>query len=380
MILSLPIVLFCGRLLPASETFICLQGESLTQFTPYYMGTRMVKGVHLPLERTQAVNQGGILGAATEVAFKIWGRAPQLSQYLTQLRPSLIHAHFGVCGALVLPIATALRLPLIVTFHGLDATMSDHYARRHSISTWVYLRRREVLKQKTQLFICVSEFIKTKLLAQGFPAHKVLVHYIGIDTDVFCPDPSIAREPVVLFVGRLVEKKGCEYLIRAMSQVNLVLPETKLVIIGDGPLRPELETLAAHNLNHYEFLGVQPAAIVRDWMRQSSLLVVPSITSTTGDSEGLPMVVVEAQATGLPVVASRHGGIPEAISHGETGLLVSERDWQDLAQHIQYLFQNPVSWQEISEKGRQQTLNKFNLHKQTQVLEAIYHTVLKQRY
>lgn len=208
MILSLSIVLFCGRLLPASETFIRLQGESLTQFTPHYMGTRLVKGVSLPPDRTQVVNQGGILGAATEVAFKLWGRSPQLAQYLARLRPSLVHAHFGVCGALILPLVTAWRLPLIVTFHGLDATMSDQYARRHSISTWVYLQRREALKQRTQCFICVSEFIKAKLLAQGFPAHKILVHYIGIDTDVFCPDSSIVREPVVLFVGRLVEKKG----------------------------------------------------------------------------------------------------------------------------------------------------------------------------
>lgn len=165
-----------------------------------------------------------------------------------------------------------------------------------------------------------------------------------------------------------------------MGQVNLVLPNTRLVIIGDGPLRQELEILAANTLNHYEFLGSQPAAIVRDWMRRSSLLAVPSITSATGDSEGLPMVVVEAQATGLPVVASRHGGIPEAISHGETGFLVPERNWQDLAQQVQSLLQNPVSWQDISEKGRQQTLNKFNLHKQTQLLEAIYHTVLQQDY
>lgn len=380
MIFSSPIVLFCGRLLPASETFIRLQGESLTEFTPHYMGTRLVEGVSLPTDRTQVVNQGGILGVATEVAFKLWGRSPPLAQYLTQLRPSLVHAHFGVCGTLILPMVTALRLPLIVTFHGLDATMSDQYARRHSISTWIYLRRREALKQKTQRFICVSAFIKAKLLAQGFPDHKILVHYIGIDTDVFCPDLSIARKPVVLFVGRLVEKKGCKYLIRAMGQVNLAQPNTKLVIIGDGPLRQELETWAANTLNNYEFLGAQPAAIVRDWMRKSSLLVVPSVTSVTGDSEGLPMVVIEAQATGLPVIASRHGGIPEAISHGETGLLVSERNWQDLAQQVQYLLQNPVSWQEISKNGRQQTLHKFNLHKQTQILEAIYHAVLKQDY
>ncbi len=373
------VILFCGRLLPASETFIPLQGEGLQKFTPHYVGTRFVPGVALPPERIQVVNQGGVWGTVAEIVFKILGIAPQMSQHLQTLNPVLVHAHFGVCGALALPLLNAVRVPLIVTFHGLDATMTDDYARRHSISTRVYLHRREALKQKTHLFICVSEFIKAKLLQQGFPGDKLLVHYIGIDTHLFRPDPTITREPVVLFVGRFVEKKGCEYLLQAMVQVSHQQPEASLVVIGDGPLRPDLEALAARTLPRYKFLGMQPAKVVRDWMHRSQVFVVPSVTSTMGDSEGLPMVVLEAQAMGLPVVASRHGGIPEAVIHEETGFLVNEREWQTLARYILVLLQDISVWQRLSVNGRQSVLDNFDVHQQTQILEDIYDGMLENK-
>ncbi|MGF1604563.1 MAG: glycosyltransferase [Thermosynechococcaceae cyanobacterium] len=374
------VALFCGRLLPASETFIPMQGEGLKQFTPYYIGTRFVDGISLPPERTHVVNSGGIIGTCAEVLFKQWGTSPKLVRYLQQLNPALVHAHFGVCGTLALPLVTALNLPLIVTFHGLDATMTDQYARRHSLSTRVYLRRREALKRRAQCFICVSEFIKAQLLTQGFPADKLRVHYIGVDAHILSPDPSIVREPIILFVGRLVEKKGCEYLIRAMAQVRVNYPEVKLVIIGDGPLRQALETLATKTLKHYQFLGMQPSARVRDWMMRSHLLIVPSVTSAVGDSEGLPTVILEAQAMGLPVVASQHGGIPEAVMHRETGLLVPERNWQSLAQQIENLLQPSSDWQRFSINGQQQVRRKFNLHQQIQNLERIYHRVKEQEF
>jgi colanic acid/amylovoran biosynthesis glycosyltransferase len=374
------VALFCGRLLPTSETFIAKQGEGLQQFTPHYVGTRFVKGIALPPERTQVVNRGGIIGTCEEALFKLWGTSPKLARHLQQLNPALVHAHFGVCGALALPIVTALKLPLIVTFHGLDATMTDQYARQHSLSTRIYLRRREALQQSAERFICVSAFIKTQLLNQGFPADKLQVHYIGVDPHLLAPDRTIHREPIVLFVGRLVEKKGCEYLIRAMAHVRVRYPDVKLVIIGDGPLRQTLERLAAKTLKNYQFLGTQPAEVVRGWMMRSHLLAVPSITAATGDSEGLPTVVLEAQSLGLPVVASQHGGIPEAVVHQETGLLAPERNWQSLAQHIQNLFQDVSNWRRLSLNGRQHIQSKFNLHQQTQALEKIYHTVQKQEF
>ena len=376
--MSKPLVFFSGLLLPPSETFIRAQGEGLQQFTPYYVGSRLVKGLSLPSDRTFVVNRGGSVGAAKEVLFKQLGTAPSLYHQLQQIQPALIHAHFGVCGALALPLVRTLKLPLVVTFYGLDATMKDDYARRNSITTRVYLRRREALKREATLFIAVSDFIKEKLLEQGFPQEKVVSHYYGVNTEVFQPDPDVPREPVVLFVGRLAEKKGCEYLIQAMAKVQAQMPEVELAIIGDGTLRVQLEELAAKSLKRYKFLGLQPPEVVKSWMNRSLLLAAPSVTASTGDSEGLPTVVVEAQAMGLPVVGSVHAGIPQAVVHGETGFLAAERDWKSLAEHILRLLQDPMLWQSFSRNGQQRMRNLFDLHKQTQALESIYKAVLQE--
>lgn len=374
------IVLFGGRLLPASETFILAQGEGLQQFVPYYVGSRLVKGLSLPSQRTIVVNQGKLLGAAEEALFKVLGFAPRLYQKVQQISPALIHAHFGVCGTLALPVAKLLNVPLIVTFHGLDATMSDQYARRNSLSTRIYLQRREALKREAHLFIAVSNFVKNKLLEQGFPPEKILVHYIGIDTALFHSTPAIQRQPVVLFVGRLVEKKGCEYLIQAMSQVQAVNPDVELVVIGDGVLRPRLEQLAQQKLQRYQFLGTQPPEIVRSWMQQSQVFCVPSITATSGDSEAFGLVFAEAQAMGLPIVSSVSGGIPEAVAHGKTGFLVPERESQGLAVSISRLLQEPSLWQRFSVNGQQRVQTHFDLRKQTQALEDIYKGVLSNKF
>ena len=366
------LAIFSGRLLPPSETFIRAQAEGIKQFTPYYLGARFVKGLTLPRERTLVVNSGGSLGVVKEVLFKSLGIAPQFYQKVEQLNPVLIHAHFGPCGALALPLARTQELPLIVTYHGFDAMMTDEYARQDSISTRVYLKRREALKKEATLFIAVSEFIKKTLIKKGFPSDKIRVNYIGVDTDLFQADPNVKRESVVLFVGRLAEKKGCEYLIRAMAEVQKRVENVKLVIIGDGALRTKLEKLAEKLLQRYQFLGLQPSNEVKRWMNRSKLLAVPSITAKNGDSEGLPMVVVEAQAMGLPVVGSIHAGIPEAVINGETGFLVPEQDHQGLAASILKLLEHETLWQKMSHNGKQRMRLHFNLSQQTQALDKIY--------
>lgn len=373
------IIHYCDHLLPYSATFVRSQAESLENFTPYYAGSRLISGLKLPEERTLVINQGNLPGKISELSYKLWGVAPSFTQKLRQLNPLLIHAHFGPDGVRALPLAQHLDIPLIVTFHGYGATIKEEYARRSTYSHRLYLQRKQLLQQKAQLFIAVSDFIKEKLLEQGFPADKIIVHYVGIDTDNFVPDPSVARQPVVLFVGRLVEKKGCEYLIRAMEQVQQRQPEVELVIIGDGILRPQLEQLAKAKLKRYRFLGIQPPESVRSWMNRSQVFSVPSVVAQSGDSEAFGIVFAEAQAMGLPVVSFASGGIPEAVAHGETGFLAAEGDWQVLAEYITHLFKEQNLWQQFSQKGQERVRTMFNLQCQTITLGEIYQDVIEKR-
>lgn len=364
-------VIYRHSLLPASETFVKSQAEAMQEFTPYYVGSRLVQGLSLPKERTLTVNQGGLAGRIKEVSSKLIGFTPNFIQQIRDLNPALIHAHFGQDSAMALPLAQNLHVPLLVTFHGFDITVKDEHTPP-SVGYWNYLRRREAIKREARLFIAVSEFIKGKLLDRGFPADKIVVHYIGVDIKLFQPNPALQRNSVVLFVGRLVEKKGCEYLIEAMSKVQTAMPEVELVVIGNGPLRLSLEQLAEKKLKRYQFLGVQPPEIVQTWMQRAKVFCVPSVTAKSGDAEGFGLVFAEAQAMGLPVVSFASGGIPEAVAHGETGLLTTERDSDGLATHILRLLEDKELWQQFSQRGQERVRTIFNLHNQTRVLEKIY--------
>ena len=371
------VIVYRDNLLPPSETFVLSQAESLERFTPYYAGSRFVQGLSPPAERTVAVNRGGLPGKASEISYKLSGFSPAFRRRVRALNPRLIHAHFGPDGARVLSIARQLQIPLLVTFHGYDATVKDEYARRSFYSHRVYVRRRERLKREAGLFIAVSEFIKVKLLEQGFPPDKVVVRYVGVDTSIFRPDPSVTREPVVLFVGRLVEKKGCQYLLEAMSVVQARMPNIGLTVIGDGPLRPALERAAAEKLGRYRFLGAQPSENVRAWMNRAAVFSVPSVVADSGDSEAFGIAFAEAQAMGLPVVSFSTGGIPEAVSHGETGFLAAERDWKGLAEYIARLLEYKALRQKFGERGRERVQEMFDLQAQTRILEDTYEAVLR---
>ncbi|MBE9166054.1 glycosyltransferase [Pleurocapsales cyanobacterium LEGE 06147] len=375
-----PIILFNSLLLPPSQTFVRSLGESLQNFTPYYVGSRRVRGLDLPSERTLVVNRGNLLGKVEEGNFKLFGFSPRLYRQIQKINPVLINAQFGLSGVLALPLARALRIPLLVHFRGADATVKEEYARYSSFNHWIYYRRRETLKRKTRLFIAVSNFIKTKLLEQGFPSEKVITLYDGINTKEFQPNPTVEREPVVLFVGRLTGKKGCEYLIKSMARIQSVLPDVELIIIGDGSLRSELEALAAKLLKRYQFLGFQPLNVVKSWMNRARLLAVPSVTTEEGDAEGLPTVVVEAQAMALPVLATFHAGIPEAVIDGETGFLVPERDYEGFAELGLRLLQDTQLWEHFSKQARKHMETKFDRSKQTQILEGIYQSVCTDKF
>lgn len=372
------VVIYSDHLLPFSQTFVLQQGEALRNYEPHYVGSRRIPGLSLPNDRHFAVNHGDWIGKGMELAHKTLDFSPMLRSYFRKTDPVLIHAHFGPGGAIVLPHARACHLPLMVTFHGFDVTVTDDYARSSFYGHRLFLKRREQLKQVGNQFIAVSHFIERKLLEVGFPEEKIAVHYIGVETSEFEPDLNRERENMVLFVGRLVEKKGCEYLIKAMTEVQQYEPNTELVIIGDGPLRKTLEAMAKERLKKFRFLGAQPATVVKEYMNRAKVFSVPSIVAQSGDAEAFGIVFIEAQTMGLPVVSFATGGIPEAVVHGYTGYLAKEKNWQELAMYIRRLLTDKCNWQLFSDAGRTYVQSRFNLTKQTALLEEYYRQTVTQ--
>lgn len=368
-------LIFRHQLFKASEPFITQQAEQLTQFRPIYLGRSRFGD---PPEGAQSF---ALEDAEKQRPFsrRIWQvltRDPRpYMDLLSGQRPALIHAHFGVEGVYALPLARKLKVPLVTTFHGFDATTSTRALLSSGSPSWInYARFRKKLAEEGDLFLCVSNYIRQRVIELGFPEERTHVHYIGIDTQAVLPRSPDEEKPVVLHVARLVEKKGTEYLIRAFAEIAAQVPTAELVIVGEGPLRGSLEALARslHIEQRTRFLGTQPHPQVISLMRKAAMLVLPSVTARSGDSEGLGMVLLEASARGIPLIGTRHGGIPEAIEDEKTGYLVPERNFVLLAERMHLLLNNPTLRQEMGREARRKCETHFDIREQTQKLESFY--------
>jgi colanic acid/amylovoran biosynthesis glycosyltransferase len=373
------VIIYSDYLLAASETFIHAQARALSEFEPVYAGSRRIPGLDLSGEQVHLLNpKKDLWGKYRELGFKLTGFAPDFVGRLHRLNAVLLHAHHGPNGLRALPLARDLKIPLIVTFHGSDVTVTDLRYQKATLGFRHYLANKRKLKKSRALFLAVSEFIRRKLLEQDFPGERVLVHYTGVDTKKFQP-ASTEGDPVILFVGRLEQSKGAQYLIRAAGAVQRVLPAAELVLIGNGSLRSDLERDAKQQLRRYRFLGVRTPEQVREWMNRASLICVPSIRRRSGEEEGFGMVCAEAQAVGKPIVAFDSGGISEVVCHGRTGFLVPECDWQGLAESIVVLLRNPELRRRFGQSGREWVLHQFDLEHRTRALEEIYSNALRDR-
>lgn len=285
----------------------------------------------------------------------------------------IIHCHFGIIGrqAAFFRETGALRGKLVVTFHGVDMSACldrepDLYRHLFSVG---------------DLFLPISNRWRQRLLEHGADPARTLVHRMGIDPRRF---PPTDRKPVggdvwrVLTIGRMVEKKGIEYGMRAVAQlVGRGLP-LRYDIVGDGPLRPQLEALARETgiADHVVFHGWRLQRDVADLMQTSDVLLAPSVTDVHGDQEGIPVTIMEAMATGLPVVSTKHSGIPELVAEGRTGFLAPERDAAALAECLHTLLRSPTLCREMGFEARKKVLAEYNIETLNRQLEAKYRSLV----
>lgn len=367
---SKTVIIFRKRMLPYSETFIAAQGTNLPTWKPLFAGATADRSGWPLLKNADTC----ILTEAVpswrkrwdSLLFKRLGKvpAPWLKK-LAAFRPDLLHVHFGPDALFMgMPLSAALRIPLIVTFHGFDITINDPGS--------TYQKRRTELFSRASKVIAVSDYIRHQLEAHGCPPEKIIRHYIGIDLEKFIPIPGDFVRKDIVFVGRLTEKKGCCDLIEAMRLIADRFPDQRLHIIGDGALRESLGELARPLGGRVVFHGRQGPDFVREKVGRAAVFCAPSVTSRTGDAEGLGMVNLEAMALGTPVVSTFHTAIPEAVAHNQTGILVPERDPQALAAALSRCISETETSRDLGRKGRRRVESHFDIRKQCVELERIY--------
>jgi colanic acid/amylovoran biosynthesis glycosyltransferase len=359
------VVVFRKRLLPYSETFIAAQGHALRRFRPVFVGFHQDKNGlhHLRREECEWLSPQRWRAELARLPMRFGAAAPAgWTERIRAHRPVLIHAHFGADGHDALPLARALGVPLVASVHGHDVIGRLKPAQSRKLA---------VLFKEARAIIAPSRLLQGCAVQAGCPADKIVQHYIGIDLSQF----TAARQespPTILFVGRLVKSKGCAEAIAATVSLQSEFPDLRLVVVGDGPLRKQLEIQASQNLKNWTFTGAIPPAQVRQLMQQAWLFCAPRITLPNGYAEALGMVFLEAQACGLPVVAYDNGGIAETVVHEKTGLLAKEGDLNALTEHMRRVLSNPPFRAVLSSNASQHVQAHFDLARQTRILEDLY--------
>lgn len=355
------VVIWRSALLAGSETFVRGQGDALTRWRPTYVGATRTAS---PLSRPDDV----IAFGADRRAFlrlRLTGSSPRLDRVLAAQRPDLVHAHFGGDGWLASGAAARLGVPLVVTVHGHDVTRQPESPGVRGIR---YRQNLRTVFRRAALVVAVSEVIRERAIACGADPDRVRVHYTGVPVPV--SPPVVPKRWDVAFVGRFVPKKGVDDLLTALASIHS--PRPRALFIGDGPLEPSMRARAEQLGLDATFLGSHPPLVVQRHLAESRMLVAPSKIAPDGDTEGLPTTILEAAALGLPVVATRHSGIPEAVVDGETGLLCAEGDPAGLAAAIGRLLGDAALRRRMGALGHRRVTDRFDLKEQTRRLEGLY--------
>ncbi|OHB73465.1 MAG: hypothetical protein A2W17_06020 [Planctomycetes bacterium RBG_16_41_13] len=282
----------------------------------------------------------------------------------------VLYCHFGPNGNLGI-LLKDLRIfsgKVVTVFHGYDMSL---YIREHGKEKY------DNLFKKGDLFLPISERWKNELISWGCREDKILVHRMGVDVEKYRSVNRTAGNEdrtIIITIARFVEKKGIRYGIEAVGRIADKRPDLEYRIIGDGPLRDELESYV-DKLNireRVQMLGWKSQEEILRCMMDSDILLAPSVTSKDGDQEGIPVVLMEAMAMGIPVVSTYHSGIPELVQDGVTGFLAPEGDVTALAEKLMYCMEHRELWPSIRKEGYEKILENYNIHKLNSRLADIF--------
>jgi colanic acid/amylovoran biosynthesis glycosyltransferase len=302
---------------------------------------------------------------------------PRVDAALAEYDARVLHAHFGSTGVRALGTRRRTGLPLVTTFYGRDL------AADATSPEWREGTRR--LFETGDRFLVEGPFMRERLLSTGCPADKAHVQRIGIEIGRYpfrLRPPKRPSEPVrIFFCASFREKKGLAYALEAVARAHAEFPQVEFRIGGDGELRGAVEAdLERLRMRPWtQLLGFLSHSQMLDEMNRADLFLQPSVTAADGDSEGgAPTTILEAQACGLPVVASEHADIPNVVVPGRSALLAPERDVDALLAHLRSLLKEQDRWATMGNAGREHVIRFHDIARVQRQLEAHYHALAGQ--
>jgi colanic acid/amylovoran biosynthesis glycosyltransferase len=292
--------------------------------------------------------------------------------FLRKQTVDVVLAEYGPTGVAVMDTCREVHVPLVVHFHGADA---------YDVK-WLegVGQCYPALFNSAAAIVSVSRAMEQQLLRLGAPREKLWYNPYGVDTMIITAAQP-AAQPHFVAVGRLVDKKAPLLTLLAFRDVWLKIPEARLSFVGEGPLVEAcLQMTRSLGVEKVvEWMGARPHSDVIKLMRQARAFVQHSVTTASGDSEGTPVAVLEAQASGVPVVATKHAGIPDVVIDEETGLLVDEYDIAEMSARMLRLATDPVLAAKLGAAGRKRIEDHFSMAKQIAGLQAILDAAVAKR-
>jgi len=295
--------------------------------------------------------------------------ASRILSELDRMDAQLLHIYFGHMGIYLLPLLRRRHIPTVVSFHGADATVN---ATDHSVR-----QRYAEMFDLADLVIARSESLLEALQKLGCPSEKLRLHRTGVSLTMGVP--IVRTTPLdgdfrFVQASRLIEKKGLDVAIKAFATFAAEFPQSEFIIAGEGPLKKRLQALAVELGVQFQvhFAGFLPQKTLHELYERSHVFVHPSQVGTNGDQEGVPNAMLEAMVTGMPVIATRHGGIPEAVEHNVSGLLVEEKNVAALTEAFLAVGRDGTLLQNLSIAASDRVRLHFDRQKQARLLEDYY--------
>lgn len=293
------------------------------------------------------------------------------ARWIKEKGVQVVLAEYGLTGVELMGVCEDEKIPLIVHFHGYDAYRDEVLNE--------YQAKYRQLFDLASAFVTPSRAMKEQLISLGAPANKVHAVPCGVDTAVFSGANPSSAPPTFVAVGRFVNKKGPIQTILAFSQLLKEVPESRLIMVGDGPLLEGCKQLCNHLgiSRQVEFRGVQNPTQVAELLRSGRAFVQHSVIPFDNDSEGLPSSILEASASGLPIISTYHAGIPEAVIHEKTGYLVQENDVEAMANYMIKIARNPELAGELGRAGCERAKDLYSTSASIDGLMAIIESVAR---